>query len=42
MKVYCQKEGVYISGKIKEVRHLLKKYARRFRTVEELIGANIN
>jgi len=42
VKVYNQREGIYICGKIKEVRHLLKKYARRFRTVKELIGANIN
>jgi hypothetical protein len=42
MKVYTQKEGIYICGKIKEVRLLLLNYSGRFRTVKELIREIVN
>jgi hypothetical protein len=38
VKVYTQLEGIFICGKIKEVRRLLLLYARRYRTVKELIA----
>jgi hypothetical protein len=37
MRVYNQYEGIFICGKIKEVRLLLKEYSSRYRTVRELI-----
>ena len=42
MKVYTQSDGIFICGKIKEVRLLLKNYSGRFRTVKELIREIIN
>jgi len=42
MKIYTQREGIFICGKIKEVRHLLMAYTRRYRTVKEWIDSNIN
>lgn len=42
MKVYTQREGIFISGKIKEVRLLLLHYSGRFRTVKELIRDIVN
>lgn len=37
MRVYTQYEGIFICGKIKEVRRLLYEYKNRYRTVKELI-----
>ncbi|OPX83767.1 MAG: hypothetical protein A4E53_04369 [Pelotomaculum sp. PtaB.Bin104] len=37
MRVYTQTNGFYICGKIKEARLLLAEYARRYRTVKEMI-----
>lgn len=37
MRVYTQYEGIFICGKIKEVRRLLCEYKNRYRTVKELI-----
>ncbi len=42
MKIYVQEEGVFICGKIKEVRHLLSSYGRKYRTVKELITGILN
>ncbi len=42
MKIYTQREGIFICGKIKEVRHLLLNYSSRFRTVKELIREIVN
>lgn len=42
MKVYVQKDGIFICGKIKEVRLLLQKYSRRYRTVKKMIGGLLN
>jgi hypothetical protein len=41
-KLFVQKEGVIICGRVKEIRYLLKTYASRYRTVEELITCNLN
>lgn len=41
-KLYIQKEGVFICGKPKEIRRLLKTCASKYRTVKELIICNIN
>ncbi|VFU15443.1 conserved hypothetical protein [anaerobic digester metagenome] len=37
VRVYTQADGVFICGKIREVRRLLQLYACRYRTVQELI-----
>lgn len=37
MNLYVQKEGIFLCGKIKEVRLLLLAYARSHRTVKEMI-----
>ncbi|MDD3654242.1 MAG: Z-ring formation inhibitor MciZ [Desulfotomaculaceae bacterium] len=37
MRIYTQQNGLFISGKIKEARLLLAEFARRYRTVKELI-----
>jgi len=42
MKVYTQRDGIFICGKIKEVRLLLLDYSGRFRTVKELIREIVN
>ncbi len=42
MKIYVQKEGIFICGKIKEVRLLLQKYSSRYRTVKEMIKEVLN
>ncbi len=42
VRLYVQKGGVFICGKPKEIRRLLKTYASRYRTVEELITHNLN
>lgn len=42
MRMYAQGEGIFICGKIKEVRLLLLTYARRYRTVKELIRDLLN
>lgn len=42
MKVYAQGEGIFFCGKIKEIRSLLEAYARRYRTVHELIKGILN
>jgi len=42
MKIYTQREGIFICGKIKEIRPLLLAYARRYRTIKEWIESIIN
>ncbi|HOV78781.1 MAG TPA: Z-ring formation inhibitor MciZ [Bacillota bacterium] len=42
MKVYAQKDGIFVCGKIKEVRLLLRAYAGRYRTLSELLLNLIN
>lgn len=42
MKVFFQKDGIFISGKVKEVRSLLLAYAARYRTVKDLIEGSLN
>lgn len=42
VRVYTQQNGIFISGKIKEVRRLLSEYARRYRTVKEVIKKTQN
>ncbi|MDD4168954.1 MAG: Z-ring formation inhibitor MciZ [Desulfotomaculaceae bacterium] len=42
MRVYTQQNGIFISGKIKEARLLLAEYARRYRTVKEMIKKTMN
>ncbi|HBC94093.1 MAG TPA: hypothetical protein DCZ10_14640 [Pelotomaculum sp.] len=42
VRLYVQKGGVFICGKPKEIRRLLKTYASRYRTVKELITHNLN
>jgi hypothetical protein len=42
MKIYVQEEGIFISGKMKEIRYLLSSYARKYRTLKELITVNLN
>jgi hypothetical protein len=42
MKICAQEEGIFICGKIKEVRLLLSAYTSRYRTVKELIGQLLN
>lgn len=37
MRVYTQREGIFICGKIKEVRLLLSEYNSRYRTIREMI-----
>ena len=37
VRVYTQADGIFICGKIREVRRLLQLYACRYRTVQELI-----
>jgi len=42
VRLYVQKTGVFICGKPKEIRFLLKTYASRYRTVKELIAQHLN
>jgi len=42
MRVYTQREGIFICGKIKEVRLLLGEYSSRYRTVRELVMELLN
>lgn len=42
MRIYVQGEGIFICGKIKEIRLLLLAYAGRYRTVQEMIRALLN
>lgn len=42
MKIYTQRKGIFICGKIKEIRPLLLAYASRYRTVKEWIDSKIN
>lgn len=42
MKVYAQGKGIFFCGKVKEVRLLLCSYARRYRTVKELLKNVLN
>ncbi|MBP7331168.1 MAG: hypothetical protein BWY65_01950 [Firmicutes bacterium ADurb.Bin373] len=42
MRVYTQYDGIFICGKIKEVRLLLSEYSSRYRTVRELITELFN
>ncbi len=37
IRVYARANGIFICGKIREVRRLLQFYACRYRTVQELI-----
>ena len=42
VRFYVQKGGLLICGKPKEIRCLLKSYASRYRTVNELITQHLN
>lgn len=42
MRIYTQHEGIFICGKIKDVRRLLCEYKDRYRTVRELIMEMFN
>lgn len=42
MRVYAQRKGIVICGKIKEARLLLAEYAITYRTVQELINKKLN
>lgn len=42
MRIYTQYEGIFICGKIKEVRRLLEQYKNKRRTVRELIMEMFN
>jgi hypothetical protein len=42
VKVYTRLDGIFICGKIKEVRRLLQLYAGRHRTVRELIAGKLH
>jgi ribosomal protein L37E len=42
VRFHVQKGGLFICGKPKEIRSLLKSYASRYRTVNELITQHLN
>ncbi len=42
MQIHVQADGIFICGKIKEVRQLLLEYAYSYRTISELILNKLN
>ncbi|OPY59026.1 MAG: hypothetical protein A4E55_00395 [Pelotomaculum sp. PtaU1.Bin035] len=42
MRQYIQPKSIFVCGKIKEARCLLAEYARRYRTVKEMISKTMN
>ncbi len=42
MKVYTQYDRIFICGKIKEVRRLLRQYRNKHLTIKELIMGMLN
>jgi len=42
MRLYTQRKGIFICGKIKDARWLLAEYALMYRTVQEMIGKILN
>lgn len=42
MKIFVYRHGFYVSGKVKDVRRLLRQYALEFTTVRELVNNRLN
>jgi len=42
MRLYTLQKGIFICGKIKEARLLLAEYARKYRTVKEMICKSLH
>lgn len=42
MRLYTLRKGIFICGKIKDARLLLAQYARRYRTVQEMVEKKLN
>lgn len=41
-KIYAQRNGFVVVGKIKEIRNLLRQYACKFRTVSDMLRGHLN